>query len=158
MVPYLSRHGPYLSPQVRLSLRALAAEEEGGGASGLVSLRICAETDDLAGRGGRAPFEGEEAAAAALLSRLAPGSGVAEAERHAWLAYYSELLPMQVSSYLNPNPNPNRNPSSNPTDAVLAAARCERAAATAAAQHGALRGTLVRGDARRRALDPALLP
>ena len=47
MVPYLSRHGPYLSPQVRLSLRALAAEE-GGGSSGLVALRICAETDDLA--------------------------------------------------------------------------------------------------------------
>ena len=35
----------YLSPQVRLSLRALAAEE-GGGSSGLVALRICAETDD----------------------------------------------------------------------------------------------------------------
>ena len=63
---------------MRLSLRALAAEEEGGGASGLVSLRICAETDDLAGRGGRAPFEGEEAAADKTLTlTLAPALGLA---------------------------------------------------------------------------------
>ena len=72
-----------------------------------MQLRLCAETDDLAGRGGRAPFEGEDAAATAMLSRLAPGSGVAEAERRAWPA-------LTLAFTFTPSPTPTPTPTPTP--------------------------------------------